>query len=216
MNQRDEAYLLGFLYGARKPGSAIIHHRDREVMEEAARFLQLACAHRKIPHVRLHHPERPLNGTLDENILTLPSEIIQEIDLPLPALFKRFSAFLPDVHRGILEGCGTLCYKKESRRIGISFTSTDPTWLEELHAEVGREYPCGPVQKSERGSYWFGIADASTRAYATWLYHDPQAPHSKARRRKLRQVLGQLSELRSGEMAPEENSLSEKGSTGKG
>jgi len=188
----QEAYLIGFLNAARVPGHPTIHHRDREVMEETALLLDLACRYRKIPHVQLHHPERRLHGTETEVIVTLPDEIVREIDQPLPAIFDRYRRHQPHLERGMLEGCGTLCYKKSTRGIGISFTSSDRLWISSLREEIGKHHACGSIAETERGRYWFNIADEATRSYADWLYGDPAAPHSRTRRRKLQQVLGQI------------------------
>jgi len=192
MRREQEAYLIGFLHAAQVPGSAAIHHRDRDVMEEIAALLGVACRERKIPHVQLHHPERRLHGTQTELVLTLPNEIAREIDLPLSTLFDRYRKHQTHFERGILEGCGTLCYKKSTRGIGISFTAFDPEWLSILRKEIGKHAPCGAISKTERGSHWFSIADEATRSYVDRLYGDPTAPHSRARRRKLQQILGQI------------------------
>jgi len=161
-------------------------------MEEAAKWLRRACERRKIPHVRLHHPEQPLHGIAVEAVLSLPPEIVQEIDRPLAESFNRFRPFQADLERGVLEGCGTLCYKKLTRNIGMSFTSRDPSWLKALREEILQRRLCGEIERTERGSYWFSIDETATQSYADWLYGDPSAPHSHARRRKLLQVLGQL------------------------
>jgi hypothetical protein len=187
-----EAYLFGFLHAARLPGSPTIHHREKMVMEEAAFFLNLACEHRNIPHLQLHHPERPLHGMEKEAVLTLPPEIIKEIDRPLGAIFEAYRREQADLERGILEGCGTLCYRKSTRGMGISFASYDRDWLAVLHGEVQKHDPCLPMRQTERGSHWFSIDEGATRRYAGWLYSDPAAPHSPSRRRKLLQVLGTL------------------------
>jgi hypothetical protein len=187
-----EAYLIGFLHATRVPGNPAIHHRDKNVMEEAAKFLDLACERRKIPHVRLHHPAQPLHGTEEETILILPPEIVEEIDRPLAEIFETFRPHQSHLERGILEGCGTLCYQKSTRGMGISFTSFDRDWLNTLREEVQKHHPCAVIQNTERGSHWFGIENHATTPYAEWLYGDPIAPHSPSRRRKLQQVLGKL------------------------
>ena len=192
MRPEQEAYFIGFLHAARVPGHPAIHHRDREVLEEAARLLDLACRQREIPHVQRHHPERTLHGTQTEGILTLPAPIVREIDRPLSDIFDRYRHQQPDLERGILEGCGTLCYKRSIRGIGISFTSFDRKWLSALREEIRKHHPCGPIATTDRGSRWFSIEDEATRSYADWLYGDPAAPHSRVRRRKLQQVLGQI------------------------
>ena len=191
MNSK-EAYLIGFLHATRVPGNPLIHHRDKVVMKEAAHFLNVVCERRKIPHVRLHHPERPLQGLEEETLLTLPPEMIEEINQPLAKVFEAFRRDQSHLERGILEGCGTLCYKKSTRGMGISFTSFDHDWLKSLREEVQKHHPCTPIQKTERGSHWFGIEAPATKPYADWLYGDPAAPHSPSRRRKLQQVLGEL------------------------
>lgn len=188
----SEAYLFGFLHAARLPGSGMIHHRDQVVMEEAAKFLDLICEDRPIPHVRLHHPERPLHGLQKEALLTLPPEIVKEIDRPLEALFEASRREQPHLERGIFEGCGTLCYKKSTRGIEISFASFQRDWLEVLRWEIQKHHPCREIRQTERGSHWFSIEEEACRRYAGRLYGDPTAPHSPSRRRKLLQVLGAL------------------------
>lgn len=192
MTPAQEAYLYGFLQAARIPGERKIYHRDRAVLEEAAALLNLACERRKIPHVQLHHPERPLHGTETEGILTLPDPLVQELETPLLALFDRFRHCQPDLERGMLEGCGTLCYKKSTRGIEISFAASDREWLMALREEIQKHHPCGAIKMTAQGRHWFSIAGEATRSYADWLYGDPKRPHSKARRRKLERVLGML------------------------
>ncbi|MBI3804527.1 MAG: hypothetical protein HY282_12285 [Nitrospirae bacterium] len=192
MTEAQEAYLFGFLHAARLPGEQTIRHRDKEVLEEAARLLALACESRKIPHRQLHHPERPLHGTKTETRLTLPDPLASEIEITLPALFKKYRLRQSDLERGILEGCGTLCYKKSTRGIGISFTAADREWLAALRDEIQRHHASEPIETTVEGRHWFSIQDTESRSYADWLYGDPAAPHSPARRRKLERVLGQL------------------------
>ncbi|HZR47819.1 MAG TPA: hypothetical protein VFA47_14005 [Candidatus Manganitrophaceae bacterium] len=188
----NEAHLLGFLHAARLPGSPTIHHRDIVVMEEAAKFLNLACEHRNIPHIQLHHLERSLHGREKEAVLVLPPEIVKEIDRPLGALFEMFRSDQFDLERGIFEGCGTLCYKKSTRGIEISFTSFERDWLETLRREIEKHHPCLPIRQTERGKYWFSIEEEAARRYADRLYGNPAAPHSPSRKRKLLQVLRAL------------------------
>ena len=187
-----EAYLIGFLHATRIPGHPTVRHRDSVVMEEAAKFLNRVCEHRNIPHVRLHHPEQPLHGMEKEARLTLPPEIVEEINRPLSEIFEVFRPEQRHLERGILEGCGTLCYKKSTHGMGISFTSHDRDGLETLRNEVQKHHPCLPILKTERGSHWFSIEDRATKSYAEWLYGNPTDPHSPSRKRKLQQVLGSL------------------------
>lgn len=187
-----EAYLMGFLQAARLPGRQEILHRDIEVVKEIAEMLNLDSAQRQTARVSLHHPERGVRGAGPEAGMRIPPGIAKSLNHPLAFLFERYRPHQVHLERGILEGCGTLCYKRSTRGMGISFTSDDADWIGSLRAEVRGHHPCGPVKRSERGRYWFGIADHACRSYASWLYGDCTAPHSRSKRDKLKKVLGGL------------------------
>ncbi|ELZ06099.1 hypothetical protein [Natrialba asiatica] len=102
--------------------------------------------------------------------------------------------------RGLLEGCGTICFKSSSGTVGISFVHADRDLLalvRELIADCPVEAPVGELGDTSSGGYWFGVDDAAASAFGTWLYEDCEetglfAPN---RRRKLERSLEQATAI---------------------
>ena len=113
----------------------------------------------------------------------------------------RFGAFANhdrELLRGLLEGCGTICFKSSSGTVGISFVHDDRELLElaqELIAECPVDAPFDDLSETSSGGYWFGVDDAAAPDFGTWLYENCEetglfAPN---RRRKLEKSLEQAS-----------------------
>ncbi len=92
--------------------------------------------------------------------------------------------------RGLLEGCGTVCFKSSSGTVGISFVHDDEKLLERIQrlledAEV--EAPYGELSETSSGGYWFGVDDSAAPAVGQWLYEgsDDTGLFAPSRRRKL-------------------------------
>ncbi|WP_299236257.1 cobalamin biosynthesis protein [Natronomonas sp.] len=91
--------------------------------------------------------------------------------------------------RGIIEGCGTVCFKSSSGTVGISVVHDDRKLLERVQGLIDAadvEAPCGEVSETSSGGYWFGIDDAAAPAFGAWLYADSDATglFAPSRRRK--------------------------------
>jgi hypothetical protein len=110
----------------------------------------------------------------------------------------RFGAF--DDHRaqllrGMLEACGTVCFRESANAVGISFVHDDEQFLRTVRSLLDDCEPAVPVDalsETSSGGYWFGLADdADTDAFAHWVYggSEQSGLYSKTRRTKLRRSI---------------------------
>ena len=115
----------------------------------------------------------------------------------------RFGAFADhrrDLLRGILEGCGTICFKSSSGTVGVSFVHDDAALLElvqELLDDCPAEAPYGELSETSSGGYWFGVDDDAAAEFGMWLYEETAATglFAPSRRRKLVQSLDQATDV---------------------
>ncbi|MFD1598068.1 cobalamin biosynthesis protein [Halobellus rarus] len=107
----------------------------------------------------------------------------------------RFGAFAdhrPQLVRGVLEACGTVCFRESSESVGVSFVHDDEALLRavrSLLASAAPDVPTDDLSETSSGGYWFGLADdADIAAFARWTYagSDDSGLYSAARREKLR------------------------------
>ncbi|WP_302081819.1 cobalamin biosynthesis protein [Salinibaculum rarum] len=105
--------------------------------------------------------------------------------------FDVFSDERAPLVRGLLEACGTVCFRESSGSVGISFVHDDERLLETvktLLAEAELHVPTDDLEDSSSGGYWFGLADdADTAAFAEWVYQgsDESGLYAADRRQKL-------------------------------
>lgn len=100
------------------------------------------------------------------------------------------------VLRGLLEGCGTICYKSTAETVGISFVHTDEQLLgtiQSLLASIPVEAPVGELSETSSGGYWFGIEDQAVPEFGRWLYAGSEETglFAPSRRRKLTKSIEQ-------------------------
>mgnify|MGYP000079586822 FL=1 len=114
----------------------------------------------------------------------------------------RFGAFddhLAPLVRGLLEGCGTVCFRESSASVGISFVHDDERLLETIRSLLSDAEPAVPtddLEESSSGGYWFGLADeADAAAFAEWVYagSDDSGLYAEQRRRKLQRSVERAS-----------------------
>ncbi|WP_306057493.1 cobalamin biosynthesis protein [Natronococcus wangiae] len=108
--------------------------------------------------------------------------------------FGAFSSHDRELLRGLLEGCGTVCFKSKSGTVGISFVHDDRELLEltqELIDDCPVDAPFGELSETSSGGYWFGVDDAAAPAFGTWLYEtcEETGCFAPSRRRKLEKSL---------------------------
>lgn len=96
--------------------------------------------------------------------------------------------------RGLLEGCGTVCFKSSAGTVGISFVHDDRAVLERVGglleaADIDAAY--GDISETSSGGYWFGLDDGAAPAFGEWLYEDSDRTElfAPSRRRKLRRSI---------------------------
>ncbi|SEQ44500.1 cobalamin biosynthesis protein [Natrinema salaciae] len=110
--------------------------------------------------------------------------------------FGAFSAYDRELLRGLLEGCGTICFKSSSGTVGISFVHDDEDLLElaqDLIADCPIDAPFGDRSETSSGGYWFGVDDDAAPVFGTWLYENCEETglFAPSRRRKLERSLEQ-------------------------
>ncbi len=108
--------------------------------------------------------------------------------------FGAFSEHDRELLRGLLEGCGTICFKSSSGTVGISFVHDDRELLEltrELIADCPVDAPTGALSETSSGGYWFGVDDDAAPAFGAWLYEtcEETGCFAPSRRRKLERSL---------------------------
>lgn len=96
--------------------------------------------------------------------------------------------------RGLLEGCGTICYKSSADAVGLSFVHTSRLLLETIQrllADASIDAPTDELSETSSGGYWFGIDDDATARVGPWLYEGSEETglFAPSRRRKLRRSL---------------------------
>lgn len=95
--------------------------------------------------------------------------------------------------RGLLEGCGTVCFKSDDNAVGISFVHADDRLLRTAQTLLDRCPVAAPYDHlSETSSgYWFGVADDAAPAIGDWLYDGSEETglFAPSRRRKLRKSI---------------------------
>ncbi len=130
----------------------------------------------------------------DDGLLGRESQLSLPVDGRGNYRFSAFSSHDRELLRGLLEGCGTICFKSKSGTVGISFVHDDRELLErtrELIADCPVEAPMGDLSETSSGGYWFGVDDDAAPAFGNWLYETSEATGYAApsRRRKLERSL---------------------------
>jgi hypothetical protein len=92
--------------------------------------------------------------------------------------------------RGLLESCGTVCFKSSAGTVGISFVHDDRALLDTVVDRLEScpvDAPTGEISESSSGGYWFGIDDAAAEPFGRWVYEGSEGTglFAPTRRRKL-------------------------------
>jgi len=99
--------------------------------------------------------------------------------------------------RGLLEGCGTICFKESAGAVGVSFVHDDRRLLETIGTRLDAlpvDAPTGDISETSSGGYWFGIDDAAVPTVGPWCYEGSESSglFAPTRRRKLQRSLDQV------------------------
>jgi len=105
--------------------------------------------------------------------------------------FDPFAEHRPQLVRGLLEACGTVCFRESSGSVGVSFVHDDESLLQALRSlldDAAPRVPTDDLSAASSGGYWFGLADdADAAGFARWVYagSDASGLYAADRRRKL-------------------------------
>lgn len=103
--------------------------------------------------------------------------------------------YRPELVRGLLEACGTVCFRESAGTVGISFVHEDESFLRTVRSQLAAAAPHVPTDdlaESSSGGYWFGLSDdADAAAFADWVYDESEASglYAADRRQKLRRCV---------------------------
>jgi len=114
--------------------------------------------------------------------------------------FGAFADYRRELLRGLLEGCGTICFKSSSGTVGVSFVHDDAELLEliqQLIDDCPVETPYDELSETSSGGYWFGVDDDVAADFGIWLYEDTgdTGLFAPSRRRKMVQSLDQATDV---------------------
>ncbi|RBI61119.1 cobalamin biosynthesis protein [halophilic archaeon] len=182
--------------------------------ETAARRLAAIAGDERVDHrivEREYAHDTAITRTEDEYAIQLFGDVANRaaaaFGLPLngdPGGYRldAFDGYERQLLRGLLEGCGTVCFKGSSGTadvsadrstggsVGVSFVHEDRHLLErvqELLASVPPDAPTGGIEETSSGSHWFGVSDEAVPTVGPWLYENCEESglFAPARRRKL-------------------------------
>ncbi|MFC7075239.1 cobalamin biosynthesis protein [Haloarcula halophila] len=121
--------------------------------------------------------------------------------------FDTFAEYRPQLLRGLLEACGTVCFRESSGSVGISFVHDEEGLLRTVRALLDAAEPHVPadsLSEASSGGHWFGLADdADTDAFAQCVYADSDESglYSADRRQKLRRSVERATDAEVGELS---------------
>ncbi|MFB6304909.1 MAG: cobalamin biosynthesis protein [Haloferacaceae archaeon] len=113
-------------------------------------------------------------------------------DQPGGYRFDAFADHRAPLVRGLLEACGTVCFRESAGSVGVSFVHDDERLLRTVRSLLEAAEPHAPtddLSETSSGGYWFGLADgADVAGVARWVYagSDASGLYAADRRRKLR------------------------------
>jgi hypothetical protein len=208
----DTAYFWGHVAGA---GDLDRDSLTVETPDEACAERLLAIAGGgDVDHDRIERPyahDTDLTKAEDEYTVTVSGGIAPQgsaaFGLPIGDddggyRFDALSEHRRELLRGLLESCGTVCFKSSAGVVGISFVHDDRALLstvDRLLADCPVDAPTGEISATSAGGYWFGIDDDAAGAFGEWVYDgsDERDLFAPTRRRKLEQSLERAAELAS-------------------
>ena len=95
--------------------------------------------------------------------------------------------------RGLLEGCGTVCFKSDEPAVGLSFVHESRGLLRTIQSLLDDIPVAAPYDEPSEASsgYWFGVDDDAVPAVGEWLYEGSESSglFAPSRRRKLEQSI---------------------------
>ncbi len=206
----DTAYFWGHVAGAGE-----INRDSLAVVaadEACAERLAAIAGGGTVDHDRIERPyahDTDLTKAEDEYTVTVSGAVAAQgsavFGLPIGDddggyRFDALSDHRRQLLRGLLESCGTVCFKSSAGVVGVSFVHDDRALLEtvdRLLAACPVDAPTGEISETSSGGHWFGIDDAAAGAFGEWVYDgsDGRDLFAPTRRRKLEQSLERAAAL---------------------
>ncbi|WP_435180996.1 cobalamin biosynthesis protein [Halorussus sp. AFM4] len=205
----ETAYFWGRAVGDGdvEPGALTVRAND----ETAARRLAAVAGDEQVDHrivEREYAHDTAVTRTEDEFTIQVFGDVADRaaaaFGLPVngdPGGYRldAFDGHKRQLLRGLLEGCGTVCFKSDAGTVGISFVHEHRALLERVRGllgEVPPEAPTGDVAEASSGRYWFGLADEAAPEVGPWLYEgcEETGLFAPSRRRKLLKSLERAGE----------------------
>ncbi|AAG19840.1 hypothetical protein [Halobacterium salinarum] len=97
--------------------------------------------------------------------------------------------------RGLVEACGTVCFKSSAGTVGLSFVHEDRALLATVQSLLDGLAVATPYEEPAESSsgYYFSVDDEAVPALGAWLYEGSadSGLYAPSRRRKLRRSLDQ-------------------------
>jgi hypothetical protein len=120
--------------------------------------------------------------------------------------FEAFADYRPQLVRGLLEACGTVCFRESSGSVGVSFVHGEALLrtVRSLLDAAEPDVPTDDLSEASSGDYWFGLADdADVAAFARWVYGGSERSglYSAARRQKLQRSVERATGSEVGELS---------------
>ncbi|ELZ95871.1 hypothetical protein C440_06262 [Haloferax mucosum ATCC BAA-1512] len=203
----ETAYLWGHVAGSDDIESdvATVHTSDETCADRIATIAGGGDIDQQVTERPYAH-NTSVTRTKDEYLVTIEGDVVASatgaFGLPVgdDAGGYRFDVFddsRKQLLRGLLESCGTVCFKSASGTVGISFVHDDRALLERIDRLLDTcpvDAPTGDVQETSSGGYWFGIDDAAAAPFGRWVYDGSDETHlfAPTRRRKLTRSLEQV------------------------
>jgi hypothetical protein len=98
--------------------------------------------------------------------------------------------------RGLVEGCGTVCFKSDDQAVGLSFVHEDRGLLRTVQSLLDDLPVAAPYDEPSEASsgYWFGVDDDAVPTVGEWLYEGSESTglFAPSRRRKLRKSIERI------------------------
>lgn len=121
--------------------------------------------------------------------------------------FDALADYRAQLVRGLLEACGTICFRESSGSVGVSFVHDDESLLRTVRSLLDAaavRVPTEELSEASSGGYWFGLADgADVAGFAEWAYagSDSSGLYAADRRRKLRRSVERATDSDVGELS---------------
>jgi hypothetical protein len=202
----ETAYFWGRVVGDGQLAAGTVTVRAND--ETAARRLAAIAGAKQVDHrivERDYAHDTSITRTQDEFEVTVAGGLADRagasLGLPIDGDAGGYRLDVLEDHgrqllRGLLEGCGTICFKSDAGVVGISFVHDDRGALETVQSlldDAPVDAPYGDLAETSSGGYYFSVEDSAVPEVGEWLYEGTEETglFDPERKRKLTKSLEQ-------------------------